>query len=124
MKKKILWGDLRGRVLHGEKIGRKLGYPTANLARHYFNRHPVSNGVYAGITTIKNKNYAVAAVVGVDGKIEAHIIGWRGNLYGSFLVVHLVARLRALVPYTTDARLRKQIVIDLKVTQRLTALYL
>ncbi|PJE75500.1 hypothetical protein COV04_04320 [Candidatus Uhrbacteria bacterium CG10_big_fil_rev_8_21_14_0_10_48_11] len=117
-------GKLRGRVIHGDKVGRKLGYPTANLARHYFNRHPVNDGVYAGIATVNTRRYSAAVVIGVHDKVEVHLIGYRGNLYGTMLEVTLVKKLRVLSRYRSDDMLTLQIARDVERAKTTTLTHL
>jgi len=118
-KNRLLVGELRGWVIHGECIGATLGYPTANLSRHYFRHHPVPKGVYAAMTKLGTKKLFSAVVVGVDGKLEVHIINWSGNLYGKYLTVELIKKIRALDVYKNDSLLKKQIARDLVVVKKI-----
>lgn len=98
-----------------------LGYPTANLDRHYFTHHPVPNGVYAGWTIIGARAVRSAAVVGVDGKVEVHLLGWRGSVYGRRLTVRLIKFLRPLRSFRSAQTLRRQIVRDIAAANRFFA---
>lgn len=93
---------LTGRVVHGQQLGRRLGYPTANLetAPH----HPLpANGVYAARATLADGrtcpamvNVGVRPTVGSGQRptVEAHLIGFHGDLYGQTLRLDFVRRIR------------------------------
>jgi riboflavin kinase/FMN adenylyltransferase len=100
-----LLGDpflLAGEVAHGDKRGRELGFPTANLvpdARYVTPAH----GVYAArATTSAGESVAAAVSIGVrptfvTGRgelIEAYLIDYSGDLYGSRLELEFLKRLR------------------------------
>jgi riboflavin kinase/FMN adenylyltransferase len=91
---------LSGRVIGGERLGRTLGYPTANLRLHR-ERLPLQ-GIYAvrvgGIGP--RARDAVASlgtrptVAGVEPLLEVHVFDFDGDLYGCRLDVDFVAKLR------------------------------
>ena len=106
---------LRGRVVRGEGLGRKLGFPTANLKIPPAARPP--RGVWrvkvAG-TTLGERlavcNVGVRPTVG--GKrlvVEVHIPGFRGDLYGRTLTVEFLAAIRAEKKFSSLAALKAQI---------------
>ncbi len=91
-----------GLVVHGEKLGRKLGYPTANLRLHDERQLPAL-GIYAVWARIEGETEwrPGAMSLGVrptfDGQVrtlEVHLLDWGGDLYGRDLEVALVERLR------------------------------
>ena len=106
--------ELRGRVRRGDQLGRSLGYPTANLTRHYARFHPVAKGVYAGWARVGHKRHRAVAVVGVDDKLEVHLIGWHGILYGKCLRFVVVKRLRGIQKFKTGTLLKNQIRRDIR----------
>jgi riboflavin kinase/FMN adenylyltransferase len=91
---------MTGRVIHGEKLGRKLGFPTANIRPQRL--HVPLNGVFAARVRGGGLHDHPAIVnVGtrpvVDGRdmlIEVHVLDFSGNLYGAHLQVEFVERLR------------------------------
>jgi riboflavin kinase/FMN adenylyltransferase len=95
---------MRGRVVPGAKLGRTLGYPTANLRMHR-KRAPLG-GIFAvrvrGVdVAAPAKPYAAVASLGtrptVDGTeplLEVHVFDFSGDLYGCELEVEFVAKLR------------------------------
>ena len=97
------WHRIDGEVLHGEKRGRELGYPTANMS--IAGLHPPRFGVYAVLVSVLSGphrgNYQGVASLGVRPmfgqnlpNLETHIFDFKGDLYGSHLSVALVAHLR------------------------------
>jgi len=96
--------SMRGRVVRGEQLGRRLGYPTANI-RMRRRKLPLS-GIFAvrvrGVDTA-NAHAARDAVASlgvrptVDGTVpllEVHVFDWSGDLYGRELDVEFVAKIR------------------------------
>ena len=91
---------LYGRVVAGEKLGRRLGYPTANLALG--RRPPPLAGIYvvhvAGAErTARHAMASVGERPTVNGRrrlLEIHFPGFAGDLYGRLLAVDFLARLR------------------------------
>ncbi len=104
-----LLGDapfLRGSVVHGDRRGRELGFPTANLAFAYRAALPAL-GIYLGRVHVPERGvgpgHPALVSVGVrptfhdDGRVmvEAYLLDWDGDLYDATLDVELDARLRA-----------------------------
>ncbi|MDB0034688.1 bifunctional riboflavin kinase/FAD synthetase [bacterium] len=106
---------LCGRVAHGQKIGRTLGFPTANIAL----KRQVSpvRGVFAVKLYWDNSNvYDGVANVGfrptVNGQkcqLEVHIFDFDGDLYGRTVEVELVAKIRDEQPFQSLEALKTQI---------------
>ena len=88
---------MEGEVVEGDKRGRKLGFPTANLVPDHAMVVP-GHGVYAAFAN----GHPAAVNVGVrpmfeTGRgllVEAYLIDWKGDLYGRSLRVAFVERLR------------------------------
>ncbi|MET0988561.1 MAG: bifunctional riboflavin kinase/FAD synthetase [Steroidobacteraceae bacterium] len=93
--------SMSGRVTHGDKLGRKLGFPTANVLPKRL--HVPLTGVFAvrvqGAGLIDHPavvNVGSRPVVGGNQTlIEAHLLDFSRDLYGSLLQVDFIARLRA-----------------------------
>lgn len=93
---------IHGRVVPGKQLGRRLGFPTANLAVDACKLLPAP-GVYAADAELPD-NTVRHAVLNIgsrptvdDGNalsVEAHIIGYHGDLYGKTLTLNLLQRLR------------------------------
>jgi riboflavin kinase/FMN adenylyltransferase len=111
---------IAGRVMGGDKLGRQLGFPTANLATTSLVLPP--NGVYAGLTVVKRKSYRVALNLGfrptvVSGqpepRVEAHLLDFTGGLYGEELEVEIGEKLRDERKFASPVDLREQIAKDI-----------
>jgi riboflavin kinase/FMN adenylyltransferase len=110
---------VRGPVTHGEKRGRTIGFPTANvpLGRHL----EPARGVYAvrarladGATVPGVANIGRRPTVneGTESRLEAHLFDYDGDLYGQEIAVSLHAFLRAERKFGSFDELRTQIVAD------------
>jgi len=97
------WHRIEGPVIHGEKRGRELGYPTANMA--ITGLHPPKFGVYAVHVDVLSGphkgSYQGAASIGVRPMFgenipncESHLFDFDGDLYGTHLSVALIEYLR------------------------------
>ena len=111
-----------GRVEHGQKLARKLGFPTANIALPA-NAAVPKRGVYAVQTRIRGELHHGIANIGlrptIDEKIkinrlEAHFTSWKnGEFYGDILDVELLRFIRPETKFESIDALKKQIEIDL-----------
>lgn len=89
-----------GVVVEGERVGRRLGFPTANVAWAPGRMLPAP-GVYAGELAAGGFRHPAAVNLGTrptrDGRrmvLEAHLPGWEGDLYGQPVVLRFLHRLR------------------------------
>ncbi len=119
---------ISGRVIHGDNYGEKLGFPTANIDRLRYGRSKPAFrfGIYGGTAQIagSKKIYRSAIVIGpLDKrglpKLEVHLIGFKGNLYGKHLTATLWKFIRAFKQYKNTEELVKQIKRDIKQIQTL-----
>lgn len=109
-----------GTVADGKHLGTTLGYPTANVEASYRAQLPRS-GVYAvDVVGAGGVRRAVANVgrqptVAVDApeRLEVHIPGFSGNLYGERLEVRFLRRLRDEIKFPSLADLKEQIEFDI-----------
>ena len=97
---------LRGRVVHGDRRGRELGFPTANLAFEDYTPALPALGIYLGRVEVGERGvgpgHPALASIGVrptfhdDGRVlvEVYLLDWDGDLYGTQLTLTLAARLR------------------------------
>lgn len=108
-----------GRVMEGDRIGRQLGFPTANLDVTNLVLPP--GGVYAACTTVNAAMHLVALNIGtrptVSGtrpqlRVEAHLLNFTGDLYGTELEVQIGSKLRAERKFSSPAELKEQIALD------------
>jgi riboflavin kinase / FMN adenylyltransferase len=106
---------MRGRVVHGQRLGRDLGFPTANL-RIERRRSPL-NGIFAvrvhGIEANPLRGVASLGtrptVGGVQTLLEVHVFDFSSDLYGREIEVEFVAKLRDEENYPTLDALVEQI---------------
>lgn len=102
---------MTGEVSHGDKRGRELGFPTANLIPAEHDCVP-GHGVYAALTD----GEASAVNVGVrptfqTGRgvlVESYLIGWEGDLYGRQIEIEFLERLRGEKRFETPEDLVEQ----------------
>ena len=94
---------LRGRVMPGEHIGHKIGYPTANLEPEDAGKLIPAAGVYAVWAMLEGEQSPRPAMMNIgmrptfDGHhqtLEVNILGFDGDLYGQMVEVAFVERLR------------------------------
>nr|WP_228039397.1 bifunctional riboflavin kinase/FAD synthetase [Dolichospermum sp. LEGE 00240] len=116
---------LTGEVVTGQKLGRTIGFPTANIQLpkdKFLPRH----GVYAieaiihketpdksptqqfGVMNIGNR----PTVNGIDTCVEVHLFNWYGDLYGKILEIQLVKFLRPEQKFPSLEALKNQIQLD------------
>ncbi len=108
--------DIEAEVIHGKKIGRALGFPTANMSLEGYD---VERGVYRSTVMIDGVEYRAMSNVGirpsVGGKellLETHVIGYSGDLYGRRLCVRLVEKLRDEKRFSSIGDLKEQLMRD------------
>jgi riboflavin kinase/FMN adenylyltransferase len=111
---------ISGRVIAGDGVGHKLGFPTANLDAGGLVLPP--NGVYLGLAKIKKKSRRVAlnigfrptlATGGPQLRVEAHLLDFTGDLYGQELEIEIGEKLRDERKFSSPVKLRKQIAHDI-----------
>ncbi len=119
---------ITGRVVRGAGYGKELGFPTANLDRRGYShlKKKPRIGIYAGRAFLPNDHtgYQAAIVIGpLDQKglpkIEAHLLHFKGAIYGKRISLTLGAYLRSFKNFRTVAELKSQIRADLRATRRI-----
>jgi riboflavin kinase/FMN adenylyltransferase len=111
---------ISGRVVHGDKRGRKLGFATANIELHRY-LSPVV-GIFSGrVFGIGDKPLDAVVYVGsrpvYKGKrviLEVHILDFDDDLYGRHLQVELLEKLRGEGDFNSEEELVNQIHIDIE----------
>ena len=108
---------IEGIVIGGNRLGRKLGFPTANIA--ISDDLAVENGVYGSKVYVGDEEYLAMTNVGVrpsvDGSkrlLETHLFGFKGLLYGLKLRVELYDKIRDEKKFGSVDELRQQIEKD------------
>ncbi len=110
--------SLRGRVAEGEKRGRTLGFPTANLSVHPDKVLP-GRGIYAAWGSLEGTRQASAVSIGTrptfgEGAllVEAYFLDFDGDLYGTDIELAFVSRLREETAFHTVPELIRQMEAD------------
>lgn len=116
---------IRGMVTHGAGRGAKIGFPTANIDA--IDTILPNVGVYAGWAHIDGDSYPTAINIGPNPtfgedllKVEAHVIGYTGSLYGQPLEVDFVSRVRETRPFASVEELQQQLANDVAFVKDLT----
>ena len=109
---------LSGTVVSGEKLGRKLGYPTANIKLEY--NYPL-DGVYLTRTVIEEKNYVGLASLGnkptFNGSekiLEVFILDFDEDIYSQNIEVYFLEEIRKQIKFSNEDELIKQMNEDHK----------
>jgi riboflavin kinase/FMN adenylyltransferase len=115
---------LRGKVVHGARRGRDLGFPTANLDVGRGCLVP-AYGVYAAYVSLDGTRYAAAANIGVrpsfdhgEASIEAFLLDFEGDLYGREIELAFVERLRPEERFGSVQALIEQMQRDVENTRK------
>lgn len=111
---------LQGRVVEGKKIGRKMGYPTANIEPDWQFKLIPADGVYAVEVTTGENLYKAMLYIGTrptletggNRVIEANLFGFDGDLYGKDLTIFFKHRIRGDMKFSSSELLSKQIAKD------------
>lgn len=120
---------LTGRVVEGNRIGRTIGFPTANLGIDDAYKLIPPTGIYAAFTTIQGVKKRAMLYIGnrptIEGlnerRIEVNILDFEGDLYGQYLEVEVVDFIRGDKKLDGLDALKKQISDDQKaIEQRLS----
>lgn len=110
---------LRGLVTKGAVRGRTLGFPTANVT-HVATVLP-RDGVYAGLAYHAGESWPAAINLGPNPtfgerrrKLEAHLLGFTGDLYDQMLDIEFVSRLRDTQTFPNVDALKAQLADDIR----------
>lgn len=122
------WYAVRGEVVEGERRGRVLGVPTANLRIPQEKIVP-RQGVYAAYAAVENQTFKAAVNIGVRPTfggsapvVEAHLLGAGTEMYGKVLEIAFVHRLRDEVRFPDADALRVQVARDIAQTAELLSI--
>ncbi len=119
--------SIEGRVVGGDKRGRKLGFPTANI----FTKDSLlpQGGVFACRASLGGKKYDTVVNIGVrptfggEGQVvEAHLLGYDGpDFYGSRIEISFISSIRKEQKFTSVDALKAQIARDITQAQEILA---
>jgi len=110
---------VKGEIVEGQHLGRKLGFPTANLLIDKEQILPL-RGVYSGTVKLKRQEYNAVINVGrrptvgnfEKDLVEAHILNFDEDVYGEFIEVFFLDRIRDEKKFESLDELKKQIKRD------------
>ena len=109
---------IRGMVTHGVGRGGRIGFPTANISA--IDTLLPGAGVYAGCAVAQGERWPAAINIGGNPtfgeqalKVEVHLIGFDGQLYGQPLEVDFLGRLREVRPFAGIEELKLQLQRDI-----------
>jgi len=114
---------MNGTVVGGKKLGRRIGYPTANIIPDYHNKLIPKDGVYAVEIWIKEERYSGMMSIGLNPTvnenpdirtIEANIFDFDMDIYGARVCVVFRYRLRDEMKFENISLLARQIELDKK----------
>jgi len=110
---------IRGLVTHGARRGSQIGFPTANIDA--VDTLLPADGVYACHALLDEQSWPAAVNIGPNPtfaehrrKVEAHLIGFTGSLYGQPLEVEFLQRLRGVQPFDSVEQLQSQLARDIE----------
>ncbi len=112
--------SISGEVVHGDKIGRTIGFPTANLKVDDERKLLPAAGVYAVKVSSQGKEYEGMLNVGIRPtvsnsgivRLETYVFGFDGDLYGEKMTVSLIRRVRGERKFDTLQELSAQLSRD------------
>jgi riboflavin kinase/FMN adenylyltransferase len=111
---------MRGEVVEGDKRGRTIGFPTANVLPDERALAP-GRGVYVGHARVGSELYGACTNVGIaptfdrrESRIEAYLLSFDGDLYGEVVDVTFEERLRPEKRFSGIEKLKEQIARDVE----------
>jgi riboflavin kinase/FMN adenylyltransferase len=116
---------LAGEVVRGDSVGRKFGFPTANLDST--GRALPPNGVYAVHAYVRGARHRAVLNIGLrptiasptpQPRVEAHLLNFDANIYGEEMELTFVQKLRDEQRFPSIEALRAQIQRDIENAQR------
>ncbi|NOS71371.1 MAG: bifunctional riboflavin kinase/FAD synthetase [Verrucomicrobia bacterium] len=113
--------SIAGRVAHGDQLGQKLGFPTANLDTKGLLLP--ANGVYAAHATVRKQIHRAVLNIGhrptlqnpaPEMRVEVHLLDFSGDLYGEEMEITFASRLRDEQKFASLEELKSQITKDIE----------
>jgi riboflavin kinase/FMN adenylyltransferase len=111
-------------VVHGDKRGRTIGFPTANM--RCGEKFPLRAGVYATSVFWRERQYPAVTNIGVrptfesaELRVETHILDQTFDLYGEILEVRFHERIRDERKFSSIEELKAQIGADVKLAREI-----
>ncbi len=118
---------VEGIVIHGEQLGRRLGFPTANIAAENLQ---AEDGVYASEVVVAGVTYRAMSnlgrrpsVGGVARLLESYLFDFDGDIYGEHITVRLMRRIRGEQRCDSIEELRRLIESDARIIGNTNSFY-
>ncbi len=106
--------SISGKIVHGKKLGRQLGFPTANI--HMRHERPALTGVYAvkldGLPSVANLGVRPTIAGTPRLTLEVHVLDYSGDLYGRHVHVQFLHKIREEMKFPGLDALKAQIAAD------------
>lgn len=119
--------SLEGRVVSGQRLGRKLGFPTANLDINFYKLLPL--GVYAVKVRVGRKYYrgicnigyrpTVNTIHSVIPLVEVHILDFKRSIYGQRIEVYFYDKIRGETKFDGLEALKAQLMRDKEAARKI-----
>ena len=107
----------RGKVRGGAKRGRLLGFPTVNIRLH----KEIPEGIYISEVKLQGTTHKAATFIGSaktfgekDYKAETHILNFAQDIYGSWITIRLLKKIRDNKKFTGEKELVEQMKKDVE----------
>jgi riboflavin kinase/FMN adenylyltransferase len=111
--------SISGKVVHGAKRGRQLGFPTANV--HMRHERPALTGVYAvkldGLNSVANLGVRPTIAGLPKLLLEVHVLNFDGDLYGKHVHIKFLHKIRDEMKFESLDALKAQIADDVLTAQ-------
>ena len=113
--------SLSGKVIHGEKRGRRLGYPTANI--EIYKSYPINGIFLVNILFEDKKLFGLASwgnkptFSGIDHVLEVNILDFESDIYGKQLKVIFIDKIRDQIKFDNQDELIEQMNKDKKTAE-------
>ena len=116
---------LTGKVIHGEKLGRQLGFPTANLAINSPHKLIPENGIYVVEVIVKESKYNGLVSIGYRStfsderilNVEVYILDFNESIYGQILQVNFIDFIRQQEKFDSKEALIERMNLDVKLAR-------
>lgn len=118
--------QIEGTVVHGKKLGRTLGFPTANLGDIFDWKLIPGDGVYLARARVGGKVHNALVSIGTnptfderERQVEAYLIEYDGDLYGQKIILEMLMKLRGQLKFANRNLLIAQMETDAQVAGEL-----
>ena len=116
---------ITGTVVHGRQLGRKLGFPTANIQISDGKSFPLNHGVYAVTADTENRRFCGIANAGIrptigghQFQLEVHLFDFQDDIYAKQISVTFIRFIRPEKRFNSPEELAEQIGRDIEVVKQ------